>query len=405
MTDIRHKKTTVSQLDIGMFVCELDRPWLGTPFLLEGVLIENDDQIRQMKGLCEFVYVDHTFSTGKHYIHSNHHRNEQNVENIAHVQYQSMQPSKHESNKLKTKSSHAKNNNFSFFKTLQEIKGSNHTMTAASYSGESENVLLYLSSGQSNAAPQHTQNNVDERPSLASQIKSDFTNFILSLRYWKQWQKRSRLIHDSNKNSIEIDDATIKQIDLSDVNVEEIIPVEQEIARIYPLFEQSQVATREIFEAFAQNQKIDLANIDETLNGMVKSIESNPDALIWLAKLKQTDNYSYNHALNVSITLMAMANFLSLSKQEIKELGFAGLLQDIGKVKIPVELLQKEGKITEEENEDDETIGQVELYYIGLRGINSGWKSGVVHTTYESRPILADHEKSRADINTNQQWL
>ncbi|MGZ8262341.1 MAG: DUF3391 domain-containing protein, partial [Methylotenera sp.] len=68
MTDIRRVKTQVSQLDIGMFVCELDRPWLGTPFMLEGLLIEADEQIATIASLCQFVYVDRTVSVGNCFI-------------------------------------------------------------------------------------------------------------------------------------------------------------------------------------------------------------------------------------------------------------------------------------------------------------------------------------------------
>jgi hypothetical protein len=68
MTDIHKKKTPVAQIAIGMFVTALDRPWLGTPFLLEGLLIEEQEQIDTMVKLCQFVYVDHTASVGEHYI-------------------------------------------------------------------------------------------------------------------------------------------------------------------------------------------------------------------------------------------------------------------------------------------------------------------------------------------------
>lgn len=82
---------------------------------------------------------------------------------------------------------------------------------------------------------------------------------------------------------------------------------------------------------------------------MIESIDRNPDALMWLSKLKQTDGYSYNHALNVSINLMALAQFMSLPKYQVKELGMAGLLQDIGKVKIDPALLNKTSPITADE--------------------------------------------------------
>ena len=48
-----------------MFVDKLDRPWLGTPFLLQGLLIENDDDIALLKAQCAFVFVDPARSTGE----------------------------------------------------------------------------------------------------------------------------------------------------------------------------------------------------------------------------------------------------------------------------------------------------------------------------------------------------
>ncbi len=132
---------------------------------------------------------------------------------------------------------------------------------------------------------------------------------------------------------------------------EEEAPVENEIAVIYPVYEQSQIATRDIFDAIAHEQALDLSAVSDILDNMVESIGRTPDALLWLAKLKQTDDYAYNHALNVSITLMAFANFLALSKMDIKELGLTGLLQDIGKVKLSEDILLKNGKLTKEEYE------------------------------------------------------
>jgi len=131
----------------------------------------------------------------------------------------------------------------------------------------------------------------------------------------------------------------------------EVPPVEQEMAVIYPTFEQSQIATREIFEAIANEKNLDISTVSETLDNMVESISRTPDALMWLAKLKNTDNIAYSQALNVSINIMAFASFLAFPKHQIKEMGLAGLLQDIGKVKIPQRILQKKSKLSSTEYE------------------------------------------------------
>ena len=55
---------SVNELQVGMFVCELDRPWVGTPYLLEGVLLEEGDDIVQMQQLCKYVKIDYSRSVG-----------------------------------------------------------------------------------------------------------------------------------------------------------------------------------------------------------------------------------------------------------------------------------------------------------------------------------------------------
>ncbi len=65
--DISKEKIFSSQLQYGMFVADLDRPWLESPFLLQGFVIENDEQLQALKQLCEFVYIDRTKSIGEQF--------------------------------------------------------------------------------------------------------------------------------------------------------------------------------------------------------------------------------------------------------------------------------------------------------------------------------------------------
>ena len=54
----KHLKVDTADLDFGMYVAELDRPWLGTPFLFQGFEIRNPDELQQLKDNCEYVFVD-----------------------------------------------------------------------------------------------------------------------------------------------------------------------------------------------------------------------------------------------------------------------------------------------------------------------------------------------------------
>lgn len=351
MNDIRREKIPVSQLDIGMFVSELDRPWLGTPFMLEGILIEDSEQISTMASLCEYVYIDRTVSVGNHFTAP---PKEQVA--IKHDGAIIRISSSAKSNKksVSSNSNHSKEKSFSFFDVLKEIKESKQKAPSTNGKNGSNDHNLMFNVQSAHPKNDNITNSVvneswNERTSFASQIKSDFTNFISALPSWVGSQKKLKSSIDKNALKADASKNIITDDGYRITIFETAPPVEEEIAHIYPVYEKSQAATREIFEALAEDREINLTSVTESITNMVESIERNPDALIWLSKLKQTDNHAYNHALNVSIMMMALANFMAMPKKQIKELGFAGLLQDIGKAKISPELLHKQEKITAEE--------------------------------------------------------
>lgn len=340
MSEIHKQKTPVAKLAIGMFVTALDRPWLGTPFLLEGILIENQEQIDTMNKLCQFVYVDHTVSVGEHYIAPP--KLQVGIKREAGTNYVG-----NRSKPTKLAKQSANQQKFTFYNILKEIQASNQAnRTADGNLNDTDNILLNIQN--INDQVYTTDANEDDAPvaadsdSIVGRVKEDLSQFLSGLTSWgKKAKKSNSKINEADQGE------TLKQGELGQVTVfEDASPVEDEIAEIYPTYAQSQIATREIFEALAHDQKIDISHVDEALDSMVASIERNPDALIWLAKLKRTDNYAYNHALNVSITLMAFASFISLPKAQIKNLGMAGLLQDLGKGKLPHDLLHKVEKLS-----------------------------------------------------------
>ena len=352
MTDLRKEKIPVSSLDIGMFVSELDRPWLGTPFLLEGLLIEEEAQINTLASLCEFVYIDRTVSVGPHYqppfknsVAIQHQPNHAKPQSSA-IKNSHLAPPLSEKDRLNSQLLEQR----SFFNIVRDFPELSTSSTQVSQHSNHMN-FGYLSQDLSADASPKTGNSANNL-SLSKQIKADLSNFVLGLKGWRPaWKVKhnSASLHKDGNSS-----EAFTAHNLMDIAVtvpEDKYPIEQEIVTIYPAYEKTQLATLEFFNAMAENQPVDLSKVDEALNEMVDSIERNADALLWLARLKKTDDYSYNHALNVSITLMALAKFMALPKKQIKDLGLAGLLQDIGKVKIPKDLLQKKEKITAEEFE------------------------------------------------------
>jgi HD-GYP domain-containing protein (c-di-GMP phosphodiesterase class II) len=346
MVDLKKEQVEVNRLALGMYVAELDRPWIGTPFMLQGFLLEDQADIDSLMSLCTFVYIDRTKSTGSQFISPA-------KQNVAIKREGSIVKLKDPTSKKpevriihsEAASSNKQANKISFMDVLTDIKNQPaKSVSPSSQDGTVYNLRYGASTAAQEALPHEAENNVGEQNSLAKQLAKDVGGFIGGL--FKREKFKNTASSDTDKK------ADVAQDDDYRITIyEEEPPVEIEIAAIVPVYEQSQIATRDIFESVANEQHLDLTAVSEILDNMVESIGRTPDALLWLAKLKKTDDYAYNHALNVSITLMAFGNFLALSKKQIKELGLAGLLQDVGKVKISSDILLKEGKLTHEEFE------------------------------------------------------
>ncbi len=82
---------------------------------------------------------------------------------------------------------------------------------------------------------------------------------------------------------------------------------------------------------------------------LAQAVAQNRTALIALTALKNYDNYTFTHMVNVSILTMAQARALGIDGPLLREFGIAGLMHDIGKVRTPSEILNKPAKLTDDE--------------------------------------------------------
>ena len=79
------------------------------------------------------------------------------------------------------------------------------------------------------------------------------------------------------------------------------------------------------------------------------SVQRNPGAIVSLARLKTKDDYTYMHSVAVCALMVALGRQLGLNDEQCRQAGFAGLLHDMGKALMPLEILNKPGKLSEEE--------------------------------------------------------
>lgn len=82
------------------------------------------------------------------------------------------------------------------------------------------------------------------------------------------------------------------------------------------------------------------------------SVARNPGALISLARLKTVDSYTYMHSVAVCAMMVALAKQLGMGEADVRLAGLAGLMHDLGKAVMPMDVLNKPGKLTDSEFKD-----------------------------------------------------
>ena len=244
-------KIPTPELGIGMFVADIDRPWIDTPFLFQGFLIENDEQLAQLNQYCKQVIVDPSRST---------------------------EPAK------------------AAIASYANRIGADNPDSYAS--------KIFRPSDQDAAEPEEP----DARLSLipANVKVTRFRNFI---------------------------------------------PVEAELAPAENAYERTGAVLSNLIRDIRADKQLALDEVEDVIQDVVNSMVRNPDALMLVSRMREQDEVIYGHGLNVAIYLVALGRHLGLPKNLLERLGTLGLLLDIGKTRIPRELLLKKERLTTEEFE------------------------------------------------------
>ena len=122
-----------------------------------------------------------------------------------------------------------------------------------------------------------------------------------------------------------------------------------EVKRAAKICAKGKEAVLSMFQEARMGKAIEADAAMPLVEEISNSILRNPGALISLARLKTADDYTYMHSVAVCALMIALARQLGLSDDETKDAGMAGLLHDLGKALIPTVILNKPGKLTEEE--------------------------------------------------------
>lgn len=234
------KKISIDQLIHGMYISELDRPWIETSFMFQGFLIESDSQLEEITKQCEYVYID----------------TEEGID----VPVGQKAPSAGTSRSIETEEEEE-----------DSILGRNFK---AAIVAEEEKA----------PPPKQDLLTVEAEMGAAKEAEQNTRRIIYSI----------------------LDDAKLGR------------SVSAEGAR----------------EAVAE---------------LTQSIIRNPDALVVLSQLKDKDEYTALHSMRVCILALAFGRHLGYDEDQLNILGMGALLHDVGKMKVPQELLNKPGKLSSKE--------------------------------------------------------
>lgn len=127
------------------------------------------------------------------------------------------------------------------------------------------------------------------------------------------------------------------------------VSLEVELDQATKLVAKSKKAVLSMFQEARMGNAVNVENMNELVNDISESVSRNAQALIGLARLKTKDDYTYMHSVAVCAMMISLAKQLNLSDEEVREAGMAGLLHDIGKMAIGSDILNKPGKLTDEE--------------------------------------------------------
>ncbi|MGD8926658.1 MAG: HD-GYP domain-containing protein [Thioalkalispiraceae bacterium] len=219
-------KVDVNDLKPGMYINELDIPWLESPFLFQGFQLNTDDEIEQVKSVCKFVYID--------------------------------------------------------------PEQSDHSVKPD---------LLLLASRTTSG-----------KSSFAGQPIGQSSDGAIS--GFREHLYRARKIYNNTRHFIS-----------------------------------------KTYEDIKTNHRVNVKTAKGLVSDMTDNITINPHAMQWLTYLKERHEYTLTHSVNVCILALTFGRHLKLDRAELELLGLGALLHDIGKLKVPSEVLDKPGRLSPEEFE------------------------------------------------------
>jgi HD-GYP domain-containing protein (c-di-GMP phosphodiesterase class II) len=346
----------VEKLALGMFVAELDRPWLETRFLIQGFVIESQEQIEEFQRCCKYVLVERTLSTGDQF-------QPDPVEKKPVVQRPRADP---QVQIHKDKDAAADGAKEGVIGTLGQIfksafssapRTDENTRPVAQPAKPREPVVIIHDDKpeKPKSKPVARLEHKSREVGISSEERAyieQATDPAATVRIYTEKELAASggfLARLSRLFGMSADDKKFGYQGAKTVEgpvYADVTRIEEELPMAREAHDKVQVVVQEVIADLTNNKALDLDRVGDAVGWMVDSVVRNPDGMIWLARLKSADAYAYDHGLNSAIYLIAFGRHLGLPEDQLEIVGTIGLMQDVGKLKLPKTLLDKREKLT-----------------------------------------------------------
>lgn len=162
------------------------------------------------------------------------------------------------------------------------------------------------------------------------------------------------------------------------------IPFEEELPAAKLVYTAAKNVIEQAMLDVRMGRDINMDAVNQVVSEMADSVLRNPDALTSLSRLKHFDEYTFFHSVNTSLLALSLGRNLGIDEARLHQLGVGTLLHDIGKTKIPLEILNKPGKY---EAHEFEIMKQHVMRGAEVLSGTTGLTDGFL------RPALEHHER------------
>ena len=162
------------------------------------------------------------------------------------------------------------------------------------------------------------------------------------------------------------------------------VPVQEELPTARQVYQAAKNIVQQAMHDTRLGRALNMEAVNRVVSSMTESVLRNPDALTSLSRLKQFDEYTFYHSVNTSVLAMSLARHLKFDRTTLHQVGVGTLLHDIGKTKVPPEILNKPGRFEAHEME-------IMKQHV-LRGVEVLSTTTGLGDTY-LRPALEHHER------------